>query len=169
MSRPLNGAGDSSVDQSTPTTGAKKLVGERGFRDNLRIQRPNEYLYEKIPSGDGRFNAWTVNGKRYPHDRQFLLERGKRHRLVFRNRSDDSYPVHLHRHSFELVDVNGKPTSGVVKDTVIVPIYGRVSVDVVADQPGPSLFHCHIQHQMDCGLKALSATPELVAVGDLPA
>ena len=50
---------------------------------------------------------------------------------------------------------NGTPTSGILKDTVIVPLYGRVSVDLVANQPGPSLFHCHIQQHMDFGFKAL--------------
>ena len=29
------------------------------------------------------------------------------------------------------------------------------SVDFTADQPGPTLFHCHIQQHMDYGFKAL--------------
>ena len=33
-----------------------------------------------------------------------------------------------------------------MKDTVIVPAYGRATVDPVADQPGLTLFHCHIQN-----------------------
>jgi len=114
-----------------------------------------EMLFEKVPSGAGLFNAWTVNGKPYPHEREFVLEQGKRYRIVFRNRTDDSHPVHLHRHLFELVDVNGKPASGILKDTVIVPLYGRVSVDLLAEHPGLSLFHCHIQQHMDFGFKAL--------------
>ena len=32
---------------------------------------------------------------------------------------------------------------------------GRAVVDFVADQPGLSLFHCHIQQHMDYGFKAL--------------
>jgi FtsP/CotA-like multicopper oxidase with cupredoxin domain len=121
-------------------------------------QRPDQILdmvFEKIPSGAGPFDSWTINGKPYPHESEFVLQQGRRYRLVFRNRSDDSHPVHLHRHSFELVDVNGKPTSGILKDTVIVPVYGRVTVDLVADQPGLALFHCHIQQHMDFGFKAL--------------
>jgi FtsP/CotA-like multicopper oxidase with cupredoxin domain len=114
-----------------------------------------DMVFEKIPGGAGPFNLWTVNGKTYPHDREFVLQRGQRYRLVFRNRTDDSHPVHLHRHLFELVDVNGKPTSGILKDTVVVPVYGRVAVDLTANQPGLSLFHCHIQSHMDYGFKAL--------------
>jgi FtsP/CotA-like multicopper oxidase with cupredoxin domain len=74
---------------------------------------------------------------------------------VFHNRTDDAHPVHMHRHVFELVDVNGKKTSGVIKDTVVVPNYGMVSVDLVANQPGLTLFHCHNQQHMDFGFKAL--------------
>jgi FtsP/CotA-like multicopper oxidase with cupredoxin domain len=114
-----------------------------------------ELAFGKIPSGRPPFNLWTINGKPYPHEREFVLERGRRYRLVFRNRTDDSHPVHLHRHLFELIDVNGKSTRGLMKDTVVVPLYGRVTVELVADQPGLSLFHCHIQQHMDFGFKAL--------------
>jgi FtsP/CotA-like multicopper oxidase with cupredoxin domain len=114
-----------------------------------------EMAFEKIPSGAGRFNLYTVNGKPYPHDNELVLEKGARYRILFRNRTDDSHPLHIHRHSFELVDVNGKPTGGIMKDTVIAPLYGRVTVDLMANQPGLTLFHCHIQHHMDFGFKAL--------------
>ena len=114
-----------------------------------------DMVFAKVPGGAGQFNLWTINGKADPHEREFVLQEGRRYRLVFRNRTDDSHPVHLHRHLFELVDVNGTPTSGIIKDTVIVPLYGRVSVDLVANQPGLSLFHCHIQQHMDFGFKAL--------------
>ena len=111
--------------------------------------------FEMIPGGPGKFNRWLVNGKEYPHEGEFVLQHGARYRLVFHNKSDDAHPVHFHRHTFELVEVNGKKTSGVIKDTVVVPNYGRVSVDLVADQPGLTLFHCHNQQHMDFGFKAL--------------
>jgi FtsP/CotA-like multicopper oxidase with cupredoxin domain len=114
-----------------------------------------DMIFQKIPSGTGLFNSWTVNGKEYPHDQEFVMKQGARYRLVFRNRSEDDHPLHMHRHLFELVEINGKPTAGVMKDTVIVPGYGRVSVDMIADQPGLTLFHCHIQQHMDYGFKAL--------------
>ncbi|HTY50334.1 MAG TPA: multicopper oxidase domain-containing protein [Steroidobacteraceae bacterium] len=129
------------------------LFGTQGA--HAAPDRTLEMIFERLPGGSGQFDTWSVNGKPYPHQHEFVLERGKRHRLVFRNRSDDSHPLHLHRHLFELVDVNGRLTKGVLKDTVIVPMYGRVSVDLTADQPGLSLFHCHIQQHMDFGFKAL--------------
>jgi len=114
-----------------------------------------DMIFTKIPGGSGKFNSWLVNGKQYPHDREFVLRQGARYRIIFRNRTDDAHPLHLHRHQFELVEVDGKKTAGIIKDTVVVPYYGRAIVDFVADQPGLSLFHCHIQQHMDYGFKAL--------------
>jgi len=118
-------------------------------------QQTIELIFEKIPGGAGKFNSWLVNGKPYPHEREFLLQQGARYRLVMRNRTDDAHPMHLHRHLWELAEINGKKTSGIIKDTVVVPYYGRAVVDFTADQPGLSLFHCHIQQHMDYGFKAL--------------
>ncbi len=114
-----------------------------------------DMLFEKVPRGAGKFNSFTVNGKSYPHDQEFLLKQGTRYRLTFHNRTDDSHPLHLHRHQLEIAEIYGKATSGVIKDTVVVPTFGRAIVDFTADQPGLTLFHCHIQQHMDFGFKAL--------------
>jgi FtsP/CotA-like multicopper oxidase with cupredoxin domain len=114
-----------------------------------------DMVFEKVPGGPNGVNHWLVNGQEYPHDREFVFQKGRRYRLVFRNRSDDSHPLHLHRHSFELVELNGMPTAGIRKDTVILPAYGRATVDLVADHPGLTLFHCHMQQHMDFGFMAL--------------
>jgi FtsP/CotA-like multicopper oxidase with cupredoxin domain len=123
--------------------------------DSPAPQQTIELIFEKIPGGAGKFNLWLVNGKPYPHEREFVLEKGTRYRLIMRNRTDDAHPMHLHRHLWELVEVNGKKTAGILKDTVVVPYYGRAAVDFTADQPGLTLFHCHIQQHMDYGFKAL--------------
>jgi len=118
-------------------------------------QETIELVFEKIPNGTGKFNVWLINGKPYPHEREFVLEQGRRYRLRMRNRTDDAHPMHLHRHLWELAEVNGRKTAGIIKDTVVVPYFGRVMVDFTADQPGLALFHCHIQQHMDYGFKAL--------------
>jgi FtsP/CotA-like multicopper oxidase with cupredoxin domain len=118
-------------------------------------QETIELIFTKIPSGAGKFNLWLVNGKPYPHERELTLKQGTRYRLVMHNRTDDAHPMHLHRHLWELAEINGKKTAGILKDTVVVPYYGRASVDFTANQPGLSLFHCHIQQHMDYGFKAL--------------
>jgi FtsP/CotA-like multicopper oxidase with cupredoxin domain len=98
---------------------------------------------------------WAINGKSYPHTDTFTLRSGGRNRLIFDNRSSMDHPVHLHRHSFELVSFAGKPSSGIRKDVLIVPARSTVEVDVMAKNPGPSLFHCHQQFHMDFGFMAV--------------
>jgi FtsP/CotA-like multicopper oxidase with cupredoxin domain len=114
-----------------------------------------EMQFEKVPRGRGPFNSFLVNGKEYPHEQELVLQQGTRYRLIWRNRTDDAHPLHLHRHVFELVEIYGKKTAGILKDTVVAPYYGRAVVEFLADQPGLTLFHCHIQQHMDYGFKAL--------------
>ena len=42
-----------------------------------------------------------------------------------------------------------------LKDVVMVGGYQQVEFDFVADNPGPTLFHCHQQLHMDFGFMAL--------------
>ena len=118
-------------------------------------QQTIDLAFEKVPSGAGKFNMWLVNGKPYPHQEELMLQKGVRYRLVMHNRTDDAHPMHMHRHLWEVRSVNDKKSAGLIKDTVVVPYFGRAVVDFTADQPGLTLFHCHIQQHMDYGFKAL--------------
>jgi FtsP/CotA-like multicopper oxidase with cupredoxin domain len=104
------------------------------------------------------FNQWTLNGEAFSMDAMkplIKVQQGRRYRLKFRNASDDIHPLHLHRHSFELVRVGGKPTAGILKDVVMLGGFQEVEFDFVADNPGRTLFHCHQQLHMDFGFMAL--------------
>jgi FtsP/CotA-like multicopper oxidase with cupredoxin domain len=54
-----------------------------------------------------------------------------------------------------LVSVAGAKTGGILKDVVMVGGYQEVEIDFVANNPGPTLFHCHQQLHMDFGFMAL--------------
>jgi FtsP/CotA-like multicopper oxidase with cupredoxin domain len=117
-----------------------------------------DMVFAKGNAALGGFNRWTINGIAF--DAQHMapmlrLNRGKRYRLRLANRSDDIHPVHLHRHSFELTSIAGRPTAGLVKDVVMLGGYQRAEIDFVADNPGRTLFHCHQQLHMDFGFMAL--------------
>lgn len=104
------------------------------------------------------FNQWTLNGEAFSMRSMkpmYSLHQGHRYRLRFRNASDDIHPLHLHRHSFELTRVGGRATSGVLKDVVMLGGFQELEVDLVADNPGMTLFHCHQQLHMDFGFMAL--------------
>ena len=104
------------------------------------------------------FNQWTLNGEAFSMQAMkpmYTVNEGRRYRLKFRNTSDDIHPLHLHRHSFELVRIGGKPTAGVIKDVVMLGGFQELEFDFVADNPGLTLFHCHQQLHMDFGFMAL--------------
>jgi FtsP/CotA-like multicopper oxidase with cupredoxin domain len=105
--------------------------------------------------GHGALDQWMINGKSYPDYEPVLLHAGLRHRLVFENRSTDDHPVHLHRHNFELVSIQGAALSGVRKDVVVVPAQSTIEADLIANNPGNTLFHCHQQDHMDSGFMTL--------------
>ncbi|VTU31501.1 Multicopper oxidase mco [Variovorax sp. SRS16] len=114
--------------------------------------------FEKQNAADHGFNVWTINGKAFSMDKMevmFRLQHGKRYRLRMQNASDDIHPMHLHRHSFEIASIAGKPTGGVIKDVAMLGGYQTMELDFVADQLGLSLFHCHMQLHMDFGFMAL--------------
>jgi FtsP/CotA-like multicopper oxidase with cupredoxin domain len=112
-------------------------------------------VFEKIPGGRGGFNRWTINGKSFPETDPLPVEAGERYRLVLDNRSGDAHPIHLHRHTFEITKVAGSRTSGVLKDVINVPRYQAAEVDFVADDPGLTLLHCHMQLHQDFGFMTL--------------
>ena len=117
-----------------------------------------EFTIVKHNAALNGFNQWTLNGKAFSMETMkptYMVHEGRRYRLKFRNASDDIHPLHLHRHSFELVRVGGKPTAGVIKDVVMVGGFQEVEFDFVADNPGMTLFHCHQQLHMDFGFMFL--------------
>lgn len=77
------------------------------------------------------------------------VRKGERIRLVFENRTMMFHPMHLHGHTFQVLN---STADGARKDTVIVPPMGGVTVDVVADNPGQWLLHCHNGYHAETGM-----------------
>ncbi|QHC35174.1 multicopper oxidase family protein [Komagataeibacter xylinus] len=100
-------------------------------------------------------DEWRINSLVFEDAPVLRLVKGRRYRFRFFNASREDHPVHLHRHSFRIAAIAGRPFSGVVKDTVVLPPYASLDVDMRADNPGLSLFHCHQQIHMDYGFMRL--------------
>jgi FtsP/CotA-like multicopper oxidase with cupredoxin domain len=100
-------------------------------------------------------HTWMINGKSYPDTDPIVVRNGRRYRLIFDNQSADDHPVHLHRHTFEVVRVGDRRMSGILKDVVNVSAWKQAEVIVTANHPGLSLFHCHQQFHMDMGFMTM--------------
>ena len=99
--------------------------------------RPFRWCSARSTAAPGQFNHWTINGKEYSEkDAPRALQKGKRYRLAFDNHTDDAHPVHLHRNSFELTNVHGKATAGVMKDVVVVKGFRKIDVDFTPELTG---------------------------------
>jgi len=109
------------------------------------------------PAGLDRdgFQRWSMNGEPYPENPVIQIHHGRRYRMVFVNSSAESHPLHLHRHSFELVSLAGKKCSGLIKDVVSIAPYSSMKIEFEANNPGKTLFHCHQQVHMDFGFMHL--------------
>jgi len=137
----------------------KKPWDYAAFGETRTLPAPDETIplvFGKINGGTGAFNHWTINGKSYDEKAEpRVLHMGKRYRLIFDNQTDDAHPVHLHRNSFELTNVHGNPTAGVLKDVVVLKGFKKIEADFTSSMEGLTLFHCHQQLHMDYGFKLL--------------
>ena len=93
--------------------------------------------------------VWTINGTTYADTVPLTITYGEAGRLRIRNMSMMSHPVHLHGHTFQIGAAGG---GGARKDTVLVPPMRGVSVDMVADNPGSWMVHCHNAYHAEAGM-----------------
>jgi len=107
------------------------------------------------PKKGSNFDVWTINNKSWPDVDPLVVQAGKRYRIVLRNGSGDQHPIHLHRHTFEVVRIGNKRMSGLMKDVINVMPLDTVEVDFAANNPGDTLMHCHQQLHMDYGFMQL--------------
>ena len=131
------------------------LFGDSTPAAPRQVERTFDLSFHMLADDGHAFNRWVVNEQSWPKVDPLVVKDGRRYRLVFHSGHEDGHPLHLHRHLFELVKVGTKATSGIWKDTVRVPRDGTAEVEFLADNPGPSLLHCHMQHHMDYGFKTL--------------
>ena len=102
--------------------------------------------------GHGNAEIWRINGRSYPNVESPPLQAGRRYRLVMKNLSTDDHPIHLHRHTFEVVRVGDGPSMAkLMKDVLLIPAKSTSHVEFTANHPGNTLFHCHQQDHMDRG------------------
>jgi len=96
--------------------------------------------------------AWSLNGEYWPNVTALMIAHGQRVEIEMVNHSMMAHPMHLHGHAFQVVALNGAPLAGAVRDTVLVPPMGNVTIAFDADNPGRWAFHCHNLYHMMTGM-----------------
>jgi FtsP/CotA-like multicopper oxidase with cupredoxin domain len=93
--------------------------------------------------------AWSLNGQYWPNVTPLMIAPGQRVAIEMLNCTMMAHPMHLHGHAFQVVAINGAPLTGAVRDTVLVPPMGSVTIAFDADNPDRWAFHCHnLYHKM---------------------
>ena len=92
---------------------------------------------------------WGINGP-YPNNKPFTIKQGQQATMTFTNKSRMWHPMHLHGHTFAMLNADGK--LGARKDTVIVLPNQSVKIAILADNPGYWPLHCHNTYHAEAGM-----------------
>lgn len=103
-------------------------------------------------TGGGADYAWGLNGKSSMHDTLFQVREGERYEIMFHNMTGMAHPMHLHGHYFKVVGVGMDRIDGALRDTILVPVGGMVTIQFDADNPGTWPLHCHHMYHMNAGM-----------------
>jgi FtsP/CotA-like multicopper oxidase with cupredoxin domain len=104
-------------------------------------------------TGDMANYVWSLNNVAWtPETPPLPIAKGERVELVFVNKTMMPHPMHLHGHTFQVVEIDGRRISGARRDTVLVTPGRRVVAAFDADNPGLWALHCHLLYHLDAGM-----------------
>ena len=114
----------------------------------LTFTKPDTELVADLTAADAAYQ-WGINGS-FPDNKPLTVQQGQQATLNFVNKSRMWHPMHLHGHTFAMLNPDG--TQGARKDTVIVIPNQSVKVAILADNPGYWPMHCHNTYHAEAGM-----------------
>ncbi len=105
--------------------------------------------YRPDPSVMLDFNTFTFNGKTYPATEALVAATGQRVRIRLGNLSMNQHPIHLHGFAFKVTGTDGGriPESAQWPQTTVpVPVGSTRDIELIVDEPGDWIMHCHKSH-----------------------
>ncbi|MDT5315121.1 MAG: multicopper oxidase, partial [Mycobacterium sp.] len=115
----------------------------------LGITGADVNLSADLSGGMMRYD-WAINGRPFPDNQPLTIAQGQKATLTFTNRTMMWHPMHLHGHTFQMLDASGG--LGARKDSTIVLPMRTVTVALVADNPGIWMMHCHNTYHQEAGM-----------------
>jgi FtsP/CotA-like multicopper oxidase with cupredoxin domain len=119
--------------------------------------------FEVVLSGDMRNYLWEMNGQVWPEpfasfagdhaeEGYYDVTFGEVVRFDLVNRTPMAHPMHLHGHSFRVLVDGADPARAPLRDTFVAWPNGKVTMEVVAYNPGKWFFHCHNAWHLAVGM-----------------
>lgn len=96
--------------------------------------------------------VWKLNGRAHGEHRPLKVREGERVEITFEDNTTMAHPMHLHGHHVQVVGINGTRIAGAIRDTVLVPSRGSVTIAFEANNPGQWALHCHHLYHMAGGM-----------------
>ncbi len=96
--------------------------------------------------------VWKLNGAIHGDHQPLSVREGERVEITFVDETTMAHPMHLHGHHFQVVGIDGERFEGAMRDTVLVPARGRVTIAFEANNPGKWALHCHHLYHMAGGM-----------------
>ena len=133
--------------QTDQWTGALDFTQDKKLRAQKSLAlRSADNTISIALTGPAPKYTWGLNDRFYPYRDPYWVERGQRVEMVITNPTPMGHPMHLHGHEFQILELNGEPLSGALRDTVMVPKGGSCRIAFDANNPGVWAFHCHIAY-----------------------
>jgi len=114
----------------------------------LKFTKPDTELVADLTAADAAYQ-WGINGS-FPDNKPLTVWQDQQATLTFVNKTRMWHPMHLHGHTFAILNPDG--TQGARKDTVIVLPGQSVKVAILADNPGYWPMHCHNTYHAEAGM-----------------
>ena len=146
------GAGDPPAADDRPAQLSGSLLQGtmlHASEDVALPERPVDREHQLILDGQMDGYRWMINGRTYAEHTPLPVTAGETVRLTVINNTMMFHPMHLHGHTFQLRPSHG---TGARKDTVNVLPGQTVVADLVADNPGQWLIHCHNLYHAEAGM-----------------
>jgi FtsP/CotA-like multicopper oxidase with cupredoxin domain len=124
--------------------------------------RAPDVTHRVILAGGMTPYAWSMNGEYWPSVTPLMIATGQRVAIEMINQTMMAHPMHLHGHAFQVVAINDAPLAGAMRDTILVPARGSVTIAFDADNPGRWAFHCHNLYHMMTGMMTEVRYPEII-------
>ncbi len=137
------------ADTATPPVGLA-LERRLSAATPLATRAPDRRITLTITEAPGY--VWMLNGALHGEHAPIEVAAGERVEVTMVDETTMSHPMHLHGHHFQVVAIDGERFDGAMRDTVLVPSGGRVTIAFDADNPGRWALHCHHLYHMAAGM-----------------
>ena len=132
----------------------------RGVRDQI------------LRGGELGTDLFLMNGHAHESIPPIKLAEGERVLIRLTNAGNLPHAIHTHGHSFKIVATDGNDVPEgmeLTKDTILIGPGERYDLELVGDNPGVWMFHCHMENHAANGMMSLIQYDGAVPTGPVGA